>query len=145
MLDIGWSEMMLIAVVAIVVIGPKELPRALRTIGQWVGKARAMTRDFQSSVNDMIAESELEELRRSANSIGDFNANNLLDDTSPSNLNATTPPPPTPQKWPADDDPADDFDASDEELAEWRPDIVEENEDGGARTETKAETKVTDG
>ena len=96
MLDIGWSEMMLIAVVAIMVIGPKELPRALRTIGQGIGKARAMTRDFQSSVNDMIAETELEDLRRSANSIGDFNVNNLLDDTSAADLNTATPPPPTP-------------------------------------------------
>ena len=152
MLDIGWSEMMLIAVVAIMVIGPKELPRALRTIGQWIGKARAMTRDFQSSVNDMIAETELEDLRRSANSIGDFNVNNLLDDTSAADLNTATPPPPTPRKWPPDDDAVDDaadvvdddFDASDEELAEWRPDIVEDDEDGGAGTETKAETKVTD-
>ncbi|MBT7979508.1 MAG: twin-arginine translocase subunit TatB, partial [Rhodospirillaceae bacterium] len=56
MLDIGWTEILVIAVVAIVVIGPKDLPRALRTVGQWVGKARAMSRDLQNSVNDMISE-----------------------------------------------------------------------------------------
>ena len=124
MLDIGWSEMFLIAVVAIVVIGPKELPRALRTIGQWIGKARSMTRDLQISVNDMIAETEIDDLRKTANSIGDFNPDNLLDDNRSSDLNTSRPPPPTPQSWPPDDDGAeldtdDDFDASDEELAEW--------------------------
>ena len=62
----------MIAVVAIVVIGPKDLPRTLRTIGQWIGKARAVTRDLQNSVNDMIADSEIEELRKAGSSMGDF-------------------------------------------------------------------------
>ena len=117
MLDIGWTEILVIAIVAIVVIGPKELPRALRTLGQWIGKARAMTRDLQNSVNDMISESELDELRKAGNSIGDFGSNDMLNkdfgtdfskahsslDKTPELNNNPTPPPPTPLKWPPDE------------------------------------------
>lgn len=74
MLDIGWSEMLLIAAVAIVVIGPKDLPKALRTAGKWMQKARSMAREFQNSIDDMVRESELEELRKTSNSIANFDA-----------------------------------------------------------------------
>ncbi|MBT4168292.1 MAG: twin-arginine translocase subunit TatB, partial [Rhodospirillaceae bacterium] len=50
MLDIGWTEILVIAVVAIVVIGPKDLPRTLRTVGQWIAQARGIPRDLQNSV-----------------------------------------------------------------------------------------------
>ena len=78
MLDIGWSEMFLIAVVAIVVIGPKDLPRTLRTVGQWIAKARGITRDLQNSVNDMIAESEIDELRKAGESLGEFGSAEMM-------------------------------------------------------------------
>lgn len=64
MLDIGSSELLLIVVVAIVVIGPKDLPRALYKIGQVMGKARAMSRHFRSGVDAMIREVELEEMEK---------------------------------------------------------------------------------
>jgi sec-independent protein translocase protein TatB len=64
MFDFAWSEMAVIAVVALVVIGPKDLPKVLRTVGTWVGKARAIAREFQSSLDQMIRESELEEVRK---------------------------------------------------------------------------------
>lgn len=64
MIDIGWMEMLVVAMVALVVIGPKDLPRALRTAGQWVGKVRGIAREFQNSVDDMIHESELEEYQK---------------------------------------------------------------------------------
>lgn len=70
MLDLGWTEMLVVVVVAILVIGPKDLPRALRSLGRWVGKARAVAREFQSSVDEMIRESELDDLRRQAESAG---------------------------------------------------------------------------
>ena len=63
----------MVAVVAIIVIGPKELPRALRTAGQWVAKVRGIAREFQSSIDDMIRDSELDELKKQARSITDFN------------------------------------------------------------------------
>ena len=65
MFDFSWSELALIGVVALVVIGPKDLPRVMRTVGLWVGKARSIAREFQSSLDQMIRESELEEMRKS--------------------------------------------------------------------------------
>jgi sec-independent protein translocase protein TatB len=64
MFDIGSSELLLILVVAIVVIGPKDLPRALYKIGQVVGKAKGMARHFRTGVDAMIREAELEELQK---------------------------------------------------------------------------------
>ena len=64
MFDFAWSEIAVIAVVALVVIGPKDLPKVLRTVGTWVGKARAIAREFQSSFDQMIREAELEEVRQ---------------------------------------------------------------------------------
>ncbi|MFP3944560.1 MAG: Sec-independent protein translocase protein TatB [Alphaproteobacteria bacterium] len=61
---IGWSEMLMLAVVAIVVVGPKELPRLMRVAGHWMGKARAAAREFQQAFDDMAHESEVEEMRR---------------------------------------------------------------------------------
>lgn len=64
MFDIGWDEMLLTAIIAIVVIGPKELPRALRTAGQWIGKVRRVSGHFRSGIETMIREAELEEMER---------------------------------------------------------------------------------
>jgi Tat protein translocase TatB subunit len=64
MFDFAWSEVALIAVVALVVIGPKDLPRVLRSVGKWVNQARAIAREFQGSLDQMIREAELEEVRR---------------------------------------------------------------------------------
>ena len=64
MLDFAWSEIALIAVVARVVIGPKDLPKALRTLGTWVGRARSIAREFQNSLDQMIREAELEDVRK---------------------------------------------------------------------------------
>jgi len=74
MFDLSWTELLLIAVVAIIFIGPKELPAALRALGRWAGKARGMAREFQNSVDDMIRESELDELRKEVRKIesGEF-------------------------------------------------------------------------
>lgn len=62
--DLGWSELMLIGVVALVFIGPKDLPKALRVAGYWVRKARTLSREFQSSIDQMIREAELDEIRQ---------------------------------------------------------------------------------
>ena len=63
MFDIGWTEMIAIAIVAILVMGPRELPRALRTAGKFIAKARSMARDFQSGFDDLVREAELEEVK----------------------------------------------------------------------------------
>ena len=64
MLDVGSSELLLIVVVAIVVIGPKDLPRVLYKLGQIIGKGRAMTRHFRSGIDEMIRQAELEEMEK---------------------------------------------------------------------------------
>ena len=69
MFDIGWGELVVIAVVALVVIGPKDLPFVFRTIGQWTAKARGLAREFQNHVDDMIRESEVSDMKREFNDI----------------------------------------------------------------------------
>jgi sec-independent protein translocase protein TatB len=65
MFDIGWSEFVLIAVVALIAIGPKELPRVLRALGQWMGKARKMAAEFQSQFQEAMREAEMADLKQS--------------------------------------------------------------------------------
>lgn len=81
MFDIGWSELAVIAVVALVIIGPKDLPKVLRTVGQWVSKARSMAREFQSGIDDMVREAELDELRKAAKQVSDFSLENEVKKT----------------------------------------------------------------
>ncbi len=64
MFDIAPTEMLIVALVALVVIGPKDLPRVMRTVGQWVGRARGMARHFRSGIDTMIREAELEEMEK---------------------------------------------------------------------------------
>jgi sec-independent protein translocase protein TatB len=64
MFGIDSGELLIIAVVALVVIGPKDLPRVMRTVGQWVGRARGMARHFRSGLDTMIREAELEEMEQ---------------------------------------------------------------------------------
>lgn len=64
MFDLSWSEIALIGAAAIIFIGPKELPGALRTLGKFVSKARSMAREFQSNVEEMVREAELDEVKK---------------------------------------------------------------------------------
>ena len=64
MFDIASSELMLVVLVALLVIGPKDLPRVLRVVGKWVGKARGVAAHFRSGFDEMIRQSELEELEK---------------------------------------------------------------------------------
>ncbi|WP_081987878.1 Sec-independent protein translocase protein TatB [Sphingomonas sp. 37zxx] len=64
MLDFNMGEMMVVAVVALLVIGPKDLPKAMRFVGQWVGKARGVARQFRSGFDAMVREAELAEMEK---------------------------------------------------------------------------------
>ena len=75
--DIGWVELLIIAAVAIIVVGPKDLPRLMRILGQWVGKARSLAREFQRSFDDLVRESELDDLRKE---VEELRALNPIDD-----------------------------------------------------------------
>jgi sec-independent protein translocase protein TatB len=67
--DLSWSHILLLLIVALVVVGPKDLPRMMRVAGQWVGKARAMADQFRKSFDEMARQSELEELRAELDSL----------------------------------------------------------------------------
>ena len=71
--DLSMTELMLIGVVALVVIGPKDLPKALRVAGFWVKKARTLSREFQTSVEQMMREAELDEMRKEFKKASEFN------------------------------------------------------------------------
>ena len=63
MFDIGWQELFIVSILALIVVGPKDLPQAIRTITTWVRKAKMMTRDFQAGVNEMVREAELDDIK----------------------------------------------------------------------------------
>src|SRR6185295_11703692 len=71
MFDIGWSELLVIAVVALIAIGPKELPGVLRTVGQWMGKARRMAAEFQGQFQEAMREAEMADLKKSFDEVKD--------------------------------------------------------------------------
>jgi sec-independent protein translocase protein TatB len=62
--DIGWTEIALIGGVALIAIGPKELPGALRTAGQWVGKARRLAQEFQTQFQEVLREADIAEMKK---------------------------------------------------------------------------------
>jgi sec-independent protein translocase protein TatB len=64
MFDIAWSELLLIGIVALIVIGPKELPGALRTLGIWMGKVRRMAAEFQGQFQEAMREAEIDQLKK---------------------------------------------------------------------------------
>ena len=72
MLDIGWSELLVIALVALIVVGPKDLPAMFKTVGTYMGKARGMAREFQRSMEAAADESGLKEASDSLNSISRY-------------------------------------------------------------------------
>ncbi|MGP9810820.1 Sec-independent protein translocase protein TatB [Rhodopseudomonas sp. NSM] len=119
MFDIGWSELIVIGVVALVAIGPKELPGVLRMVGQWMGKARKLAGEFQGQFQEAMREAEMADLKKSFDEVKEATAglstNNMLTklgselsdaasldkkdtiDTPP--VEPTTPVPPTPETF----------------------------------------------
>jgi sec-independent protein translocase protein TatB len=98
MFDIGWSELLVIAVVALIVIGPKELPAVLRTVGQWTTKIRRMAGEFQSQFQEALREAEMADLKKHADDLNKA-AQSLTKPLDPSDylgkLDEPQPPPPT--------------------------------------------------
>jgi len=82
MFDIGWSELVVIAVVALIAIGPKELPGVLRMVGQWMGKARKMAAEFQGQFQEAMREAEMADLKKSFDEVKEaatgFTSNNVM-------------------------------------------------------------------
>ena len=72
MFDLGWLELMVIGITALIVVGPKELPQMFRTVGRFFGKAKAMAREFSQSMEDAANESGLKDATNTLNSISDM-------------------------------------------------------------------------
>jgi len=79
--DIGWSEMAVVVLVALVVIGPKDLPRVARTMGKWVAKGRSMAREFQNALEDMAREAELDKVKSEIEKAGRTNLGKTIENT----------------------------------------------------------------
>lgn len=90
MFDIAWSEFMLIGAVALVVIGPKDLPKAMRTVGQAVGKIRRMASEFQGQFNDAMREAELHDLKKQVEDVGGSVSSAMNPDFKPIEMPAST-------------------------------------------------------
>ena len=73
MFNLDWGELFVIVVVALIVVGPKDLPRMMRKVGQWAGRARAMADQFRRSFDDIARQSELDELRAEVNRLQQTN------------------------------------------------------------------------
>src|SRR5438105_8066703 len=71
MFDIGWGKLVVIALIALVVIGPKELPAVLRTVGQWMGKIRRMAAEFQGQFQEAMRETEMADMKKQVDAIAD--------------------------------------------------------------------------
>ncbi len=86
MFDIGWSELLVVGLVALIVIGPKELPAVLRTAGQWVGKIKRMASEFQGQFQEALREAEVVDLKKEAddltNSLKGINEYDPMADTA---------------------------------------------------------------
>jgi sec-independent protein translocase protein TatB len=81
MFDFAWSEFALIAVVAMIAIGPKDMPAAIRAVTGWVKKARRMAAEFQTHIDEMVREADLSEVRASINEIRNFDIRGQLEKT----------------------------------------------------------------
>ncbi len=113
MFDIGWGEMVVIGVVALIAIGPKELPGVLRMIGQWVTKARRMASEFQGQFKEAMREADMADLKKSFDEVSEaargISGGNILSSVTKDVEDAvkidqplmtpTTPEPPTPQTF----------------------------------------------
>jgi sec-independent protein translocase protein TatB len=106
MFDIGWSEFVVIAVVALIAIGPKELPGVLRMVGQWMGKARKMAAEFQGQFQEAMREAEMADLKKSFDEVKEaatgFTSGNVMaslqkDVSAALNIDDIDKPVPTPE------------------------------------------------
>lgn len=81
MLDIGWQELFLIGVIALLVVGPKDLPRTLGALARMYRKARGMAGEFQNGISEMVREAELDDIKRDVEKAGRFDMEKELKST----------------------------------------------------------------
>lgn len=78
MFGLDFSEILIIGVVALIVVGPKELPQLMRSVGRWIAKARSMASEFQVQMNEAIREAELDDVRKSVDDLRALSPKNIL-------------------------------------------------------------------
>lgn len=104
MFDIGWGELVVIGIVALIAIGPKELPGVLRSLGQWMGKIRRMSAEFQGQFQEALREAEMADLKKQADdiksSVSDFTNFDPLATTDTTSATASADAPPAPEAAP---------------------------------------------
>lgn len=81
MFDLGWQEFFLIAVIGLLVVGPRDLPGVIRTVVKWIRKVRTMARDFQNSIEEVAREAELDEIRKEAQKLSKTDITSAIRDT----------------------------------------------------------------
>lgn len=81
MFDIGWQELFIIAILAIIVVGPKDLPRAIKTISGYIRKLKGLAREFQSGVDEMVKEAEIDDLKKEMNAATSVDLKKSIEDT----------------------------------------------------------------
>jgi sec-independent protein translocase protein TatB len=134
MLDIGWQELFIIGAIALIVVGPKDLPRVLRTVSHFVRKARGLAREFQGGVADLVREAELDDIKRKVDGSSQSIESTIKDAVDPTG------------SLTADFDPAE-FNRELKERVEsgppTRPAETEAASDGGAPAEAPSAPKPT--
>ncbi len=118
MLDIGGTELLVIAIATVLIVGPRELPRVMRTVTGYIRKIREMAGEFQSTMTDMANEADVADLRKELKEMADTDFEGEIDPTGSVSssfkeikdevngikVQTSKPPGPTPLKWPPDDD-----------------------------------------
>lgn len=79
MFDIGWTEVAVIVTLALIIIGPKDIPKTMGTIARWIGKAKAMAGEFQRNIDDMIKEAELDEVKNQLQTMRTFDIKSQIE------------------------------------------------------------------
>ena len=87
MFDIGWTELLVIAVVAVIIVGPKDLPAMLRTLGRYAGKLKRTAGEFRAQFDDALRESEFDDLRSTMSEMSNMNPANQIRDSVNEGLN----------------------------------------------------------
>ena len=81
MFDIGWQELFIVVAIAIIVVGPRDLPRVLRSITSYLSKARSMVREFQSGIDEVAREVDLDDIRKEAQDVANADFEDDIKDT----------------------------------------------------------------
>lgn len=102
MFEIGWSELLVIAIVAIIVIGPKDLPHVMRTLGQWIAGVRRQADEFRRQFEDSVRESGVEDIQRNLQQLRDLNPANQIRDSIDQAFRESLKPPPMLTNMPDD-------------------------------------------